>query len=88
LALGQLQTRPGLTDTERYDPEANLLGGARLFANILKSHPLSEAAARHNGGWKYWSGKKAQNYQKDFNWKSAAFQNSSIACTDWGRVPV
>ncbi|HTU42603.1 MAG TPA: RHS repeat-associated core domain-containing protein [Candidatus Aquilonibacter sp.] len=56
------------------NPEANLLAGARYFAHILKSQPLSNAAAVYNGGTGGMNTNAAQNYQKNFNSKNAQFQ--------------
>ena len=55
------------------NPEANLLAGARMFAHILKSQPLSNAAAVYNGGTGGMHSGAAQNYQKNFNSKNTQF---------------
>ncbi len=56
------------------NPEANLLAGARMFAHILKSQSLSNAAAVYNGGTGGMNSSAARNYQKNFNSKNAQFQ--------------
>lgn len=57
------------------NPVANLEAGALYFAHILKRHALLQAAARYNGGSGNWRTNDAQNYQKEFNWKNARYQN-------------